>query len=98
MSKGIEILCDSHHGQYIPQIMINLLVDSGWQGIEKEDLNELQDPENEWYWEVWDLVEDNAYFVDENENRWQLHQEGDLFAYCEDLMTEEEKQNFFGNF
>ena len=78
MSKGIEILCDSHHGQYIPQIMINRLVDSGWQGIEKEDVKELQDINNEWYIESWTNVENDAHFTDENGNVWKLWQDGDL--------------------
>lgn len=95
MSQGIEILCDSHHGQYIPQIMINRLIDHGWEGIEKGYINDLQDPCNEWYWEAWHDVENNATFTDENGNVWHLHHNGDLFAYCEDLMTEEEKENFF---
>ena len=96
MSQGIEVLCDSHHGQYIPQIMINRLVDSGWQGITEENVNDCNDPRNEWYWGAWHDVENNATFTDENGNVWGLHQDGDLFAYCADLMTEEEKQNFFG--
>ncbi len=98
MSQGIEILCDSHHGQYIPQLMINRLVDNGWQGIEKDDIADLQDPSNEWYWEAWYNIEDNATYTDKNGNVWTLYQNGDLFAICEDLMTEEEKANFFGDY
>tara|TARA_Y100000034_G_C6910629_1_gene425136 strand:+ start:26501 stop:26794 length:294 start_codon:yes stop_codon:yes gene_type:complete len=95
MSKGIQILCDSHHGQYIPKIMINRLVDKGWQGVEQIDIDELRDECNEWYWESWNNVENDAFFIDENGYKWQLWLNGDLFAYCEELMTEEEKQNFF---
>lgn len=95
MQQSIEILCDSHHGIFIPQIMINRLVDHGWQGITEENQKDLQDPYSEWYWETWDQVLNNAYFVDGNKNTWQLWQDGDLFCYCDDLMTEEEKQNFF---
>ena len=95
MSQAIEFLCDSRHGVYIPQIMINRLVDNGWQGIGKTDIDELKDPDNEWYWDAWENVENNASFTDENGNTWLLWQNGDLFAYCESLMTEEEKQNFF---
>ena len=94
MSQGIEFLCDSCNGKFIPQIMINRLIVSGWS-IDCEYIEDLQDPDNEWYWDIWDQVVDNAQFTDENGNKWYLWQDGDLFAYCEALMTEEEKENFF---
>lgn len=95
MSQGIEILCDSHHGQYIPKIMIKRLIDNGWQGITDENVDDCRYPDQEWYWEAWNDVVNNANFADENGNVWGLYHNGDLFAVCYDLMTEEEKQNFF---
>lgn len=94
---SIEILCDSAHGQYIPNIMINRLVGSGWI-IDCDNMEDLQNVDCEWYWETWDQVLSNAEFVDQNDNKWFLHHDGDLFAYCPDLMSEQEKNDFFGDF
>ena len=49
----MELLCDSHHGVYIPQIMARRLYDAGWSGIMLDDVIQLEiDPyEGEWYWE-----------------------------------------------
>lgn len=54
-------------------------------------------PENcEWYWESWNNILDNAEYVDESGNIWRLYQDGDLFAICEDLMSDADYENFFG--
>lgn len=94
MSQGIELLCDSHHGQFIPQIMASRLQDNGWIGL-GSCVDDCTDPTNEFYWEAWEQILSNASFADENKNTWYLWQDGDLFAYCEELMTSEEKQHFF---
>ena len=66
-----------------------------WRGIEAKDVETLQKgPEEEWYWEAWDSVLNDAYYVDSNGTRWTLHQNGDLWAVAWDEMTEEEKENF----
>jgi hypothetical protein len=41
-------------------------------------------PDYEFYWEVWDDVLNYAFFVDKDDKKWQLYQNGDLFAYRED--------------
>ena len=58
----MELLCDSHHGHFIPQIMARRLFDAGWSGIELGDVVELEaDPyDSEWYWDTWDRVLNNA--------------------------------------
>ena len=38
----MELLCDSHHGQYIPQIMARRLFDAGWSGITLDDVIQLE--------------------------------------------------------
>ena len=38
----MELLCDSHHGQYIPKIMARRLYDAGWFGVELEKVTELE--------------------------------------------------------
>ena len=78
----MELLCDCHHGQFIPQIMARRLFDAGWSGIELGDVVELEAGpyEGEWYWETWEGVLNNAQFKDENGTVWYLHHGGDLFA------------------
>ena len=78
----MELLCDSHHGVYIPQIMARRLYDAGWAGITLDDVVELEaDPyEGEWYWETWEGVLNSAHFTDENGTVWYLYHDGDLFA------------------
>lgn len=98
MSKGLKLLLDSNRGQYIPQQAIECLAD-GWDtGISNLDLAALkQGPENDWYYDAFDALEQNAQYTDDNGNVWRLHLDGDLWAFCETLMTEQEKADFFGN-
>lgn len=92
--SGIEILIGDHQGVYIPQQFSSW---ENWQGITEEDREELsQGPESEWYWETWDRVLNDASYTDKDGHIWRLYQDGDLFAYCEELMTKEDKENFFG--
>ena len=76
----MELLCDSRHGQFIPQIMGERLLNAGWKGIEQKDVDCLADTENEWYWEAWESILNNAQFIDENGETWYLHHDGDLWA------------------
>ena len=85
----IEILCDSHHGIYIPEIMIPRLLGSGWTGL-PSDANDHTDPDSEWYWENWEMVLNNAQFTDENGHIWSLYHDGDLFAIRDDYNFNEE--------
>jgi hypothetical protein len=78
----MELLCDSHHGQFIPQITARRLYDAGWSGVELGDVVELEAGpyDFEWYWETWEGILNSAQFKDENGNVWYLHHDGDLFA------------------
>ena len=68
--------------------------DSSWT-ITDEQREILGDgPLKEGYWDCWNEVLLNARFVDSSGFEWQLFQEGDLFAICPELMTNEEKRNF----
>jgi hypothetical protein len=91
--SGIEIVYSDHHGIYIPKLFSEQC--GGW-GVSHEDVVDLADPENEFYWDTWSNVLDYATLKDENGNLWRLWQDGDLFAYCEELMSDEEYKNFFG--
>lgn len=91
--SGVEIIVSSHHGQYVPQVFA--LEYQNWKNISNEDMDILvQGPDHEWYYETWFNVMNEASFTDTNGNKWVLYEDGDLFAICEELMTEQEKQNF----
>ena len=78
----MELLCDSHHGQYIPQIMVRRLYDAGWSGVGIENVIELEagPDNNEWYWDAWNDILNSAVYTDENDQKWYLYHDCDLFA------------------
>ena len=78
----MELLCDSHHGVYIPQIMARRLYDAGWSGITLNDVIQLETGpyEGEWYWETWEGILNSAKYTDKRGTVWYLYHDGDLFA------------------
>ncbi len=91
---AVSLLIDSCHGVYVPQRFINNFDLSLWQGISEENKNILSEgPDHEWYWEEWDEVLQRATFTQDG-HTWRLVQDGDLWAFCHELMTDEEKHNF----
>ena len=48
--------------------------------IDTSDLAACQDgPDNDWYWEAWDNILNNAEHTDSQGITWRLHQDGDLW-------------------
>jgi len=98
--SGIDLLVSDVMGVYIPRIFARFDF-TNWTGIDQEDIEILlrgpDHPESENYWDVWSMVVINAVHTDPYGNRWRLHQDGDLWIYCEALMTAEEHFNFFGD-
>lgn len=92
--QAIEILLDSAHGIYIPQLFIETLKPEYLESITEEQKEDLADPYNEYYWDTWNDILIN-FELELDGNIYELYQDGDLFLYCYDLMTEEEKENFF---
>jgi len=96
---AIKLLVSDARGIYIPQTFVEKFDVSEW-GIPDEDgclLTVRRGPEveNEGYWEAWDSILDRAEY-DQHGFKFRLHQDGDLWAICEELMTDEEYENFFG--
>ena len=93
--SGIEILLSDNRGVYIPRDFALYFEDM--DGVRAEDMEILKaGPDHEGYWDAWDSITSDASFTDEKGNVWRLYQDGDLFAYCEPLMTDEEYYGFFG--
>lgn len=91
--SGISLLLSDIRGVYIPRDFVQNFDLDKWHI--KEDYQEvLSSLDNERYWDAWTQLLDNAYFVDESGKKWQLWQDGDLWAVCYELLTEEERSNF----
>lgn len=98
MNNSVVCLLNSSRGQYIPQNFAELFDMKEW-GISEEDASILlSGPDHEWYWEAWENVLDNAEFTDANGNKYKLHQNGDLWAYCIERMTLALQRNLFQPF
>lgn len=91
--SGVQLLLSDSCGIYIPRDFVNNFDLNKWHV--KEDFQDfLSNPDDEFYWDSWDVVLNNAKHTDKQGNTWHLWQDGDLWAICHALMTEEEKQNF----
>jgi hypothetical protein len=88
----VHLFSDSS-GIYIPKRFADECAEL-WQHVESEDVARLkQGPDVEGYWETWIDVMNQATFSRDG-YVWTLHQDGDLWAVCHDLMTDEECDNF----
>ena len=92
------LILDSRHGQYIPKLFIDECLHNNWNISDYCDIETLQNPDNDGYWQEWETVLNNAYYVDKNGVKWSLHQDGNLWAIAYDLMTKEDHLEFFGEY
>ena len=92
---AVILMVSDHHGQYVPQQFLRYIEGvAGWKNIKDEDRSILETgPEHEQYWDAWDKVLDQAQFLADNGDVYTLWQDGDLWAYCFERMTDEEKHN-----
>lgn len=91
--KNIELLCDSHHGVYLPSVWCSN-TENIW-GIKQEDWDYLLDASNledEYYWDVWNDVLSYASYIDDNGVAWTLYQDEDLWAIAYDELSIDEKE------
>ena len=73
----IELLLNDSHGIYIPQKFYTQFDLKKWH-IEG-DYSELNNPDNEFYWNDWEILLNNAYCI-LNGKKYHLYQDGDLLA------------------
>lgn len=103
LDNVVLILSDAR-GIYIPRDFLtdnyNEIAEahcSAWHLTEenKDHWLDAINPDSDWYWEAWEWVLDNAYFIEEKTGKkYTLYQDGNLWGICYDAMTDEEKQNF----
>ena len=96
--QAIEIMADSSRGQYIPQHFAESCADQWRQSIDQKDIDVLlAGPDDDWYWDTWDRVLNNAQITIDG-YVYTLHHDGDLFAICHALLTDEERANLFDDY
>ena len=94
--SAIMLLVSDSYGIYIPQTFLER-AHADWDGISFGDAMIIgKGPEHEHYWEAWNEILNDATVTTDEGHTYRLHQDGDLWMYCEALMTDEEYQNFFG--
>lgn len=97
--SGLELLLSDRRGVFIPRDFAEFdhSIRSFNIDPDDEDLQILREgPDHEHYWDAWDSVMSRAKFTDSKGNEWHLYQDGDLWLYCESLMTDNEYEDFFG--
>lgn len=95
MNAVAHLLSDAR-GIYIPRDFVDSFNADDW-GLDPyswEFIACMTGPGDD-YWEAWNAILDKAEYHKDG-NVWRLHQDGDLWAICYELMTDEEKINFFG--
>ena len=76
--NAIQLLLSDARGVYIPRDFVDNFDLDKWN-VDNKYTYLLSSPNNEWYWDYWDVVCSIAYFVDEYNNKWRLCQNGDLW-------------------
>ena len=94
--NAIELLLSDARGIYIPRDFVEGFDVTRW-GLDPDswEVQTCADPDNLLYWDAWEQICNRAEFKQyEGRHVWRLHQDGDLWAICYELMTDEEKHNF----
>ena len=94
--EDVVLLADSHHGVYIPQLVVQQYLDHpmwDWSKASKEDINAvLSGHDNEWYWEAWDSIMGEVKVVDEDGTEYMMMYNEDLWLVPVDISEEEIEQ------
>ena len=76
--SGISLLLSDVRGVYIPRDFVDNFNLDKWH-VDNKYMYLLSSPDNERYWDYWDVLLCVAFFVDESGNKWGLYQDGDLW-------------------
>lgn len=93
------LLLSDARGTYIPKNFVEIFDMTKWQGVSPEQVEVLLGSTdfdaNPDYWEVWQDVLNNATFTDTDGKVYRLHQDGDLWAYHAESLSNEDYLNMF---
>lgn len=104
--RGIKLLVDEQSTDDVIKKFVNQ-ADIGrrigqWNGIGGDDghnivLSDLREGhKGRYYWDARSYLLRNATLTDSSECVWKLFQNGSLYAYCKELMTDEDTSALFG--
>ena len=83
----MQLLIDGHYGIYIPKLFCEYYAEK-FEGINLEDLETCLDMDNQWYWDSWANILDNAYIIQDGK-KYILWQDMDLFLIEENEEIEQ---------
>jgi hypothetical protein len=94
--EDVVLLADSHHGVYIPQLVVQQYLEHpmwDWSEVDQEDIDTvLSGPNDEWYWEAWDSIKDAVKVVDEDGTEYVIVYNEDLWLVPTDVDESEVEQ------
>lgn len=94
--EDVVLLADSHHGVYIPQLVVQQYLEHpmwDWSKVSKEDIDSvLAGHDNEWYWEAWDDIMCEVKVVDEDGTEYMIMYNEDLWLVPTSISEEEIEQ------
>lgn len=96
-ADGRALLLDGCRGSTIPEAFATEFDHALWRGVNLGDVEECAlGPGAPEYWEAWENILSTATLVDTDGNVWTLWQDGDLWAVCDTLLSEDSRQEFYG--
>ena len=96
--SGLMLLCADSYGVYVPETFSKRFDPAKW-GFQESDWaweTISSGPDTDGYWDAWNDILNKASYKDDKGRVWSLHQDGDLWAVCVELMTDEEYEGYFG--
>ena len=94
--SAIWLLISDRNGVYIPQTFVRDFDLNVYSNISPKDAVACSDIDHVDYWDAWDSILRTATLTLPEGHTYRLHQDGDLWLYCEELMTDDEYLNLFG--
>lgn len=90
--SGVIHLLSDARGVYIPQDFCRVYYASEW-GLDPESWAYRTcgcGPDTDGYWDAWEEILSKAVHITADGDEYTLHQDGDLWALCPYIMTDEE--------
>ena len=90
--EAVQLLLSDNRGIYIPKNFYNDFDLEKWN-VSNIDLSDLDNVYSDGYWDTWNIVLNNSFFISENGDKFNLYQDGDLWAVCYDKLTKGDKES-----
>jgi hypothetical protein len=101
---GMLLWLSDSRGQYIPRDFAKSFADrdksvSGvkaedWECLDIGPWNEAEDKPNDWYWEAWESVCQDATITDEKGVKYFVYQDGDCWLVPQGMQWNDENETF----